>query len=178
MRIIIGDITGCKFGRLIAQWPVGITRRANKYWLCLCDCGNLCVARIYDLGNGVSSCGCWRAELERIGHPRHGHARGRRRSREYASWYAMRSRCGNPNTFRYELYGGRGIRVCDRWNHSFENFLADMGLRPPGTSIDRYPNPDGDYEPGNCRWATAKQQRHNRSRNIKAVRLIRRAHKA
>jgi len=163
MRISIGDITGSKFGRLIAQWPVGIAKHSNKYWLCLCDCGNLCTARIYDLGNGVSSCGCWRAEVERMGHRlRHGHAPRSGSSAEYRSWMAMRNRCQQPKTMFYERYGGRGIRVCERWQ-KFENFLADMGPRPEGKTLDRYPNPDGNYEPGNCRWATPKEQRHNRT---------------
>lgn len=73
----------------------------------------------------------------------------------------MRQRCLNPNATGYDRYGGCGISVCDRWG-SFENFLADMGERPEGTTLDRFPNPGGDYEPGNCRWATAKEQRSNR----------------
>jgi hypothetical protein len=72
----------------------------------------------------------------------------------------MIQRCTNPKNIGYKLYGGRGISVCQRWG-AFENFLADMGERPPGTTIDRYPNNNGNYEPGNCRWATALQQRHN-----------------
>lgn len=76
----------------------------------------------------------------------------------------MIDRCYNPNNDWYHRYGGRGITVCDRWlgKHGFENFLADMGEKPPGMSIDRFPNGDGPYEPGNCRWATAKEQTANR----------------
>jgi hypothetical protein len=77
----------------------------------------------------------------------------------------MIARCENPKAQRYERYGGRGIKVCERWRDSFENFLADMGERPSTEyQIDRYPNNDGNYEPGNCRWATSKQQAQTRGR--------------
>ncbi len=81
-------------------------------------------------------------------------------SPEYQSWQAMRSRCNRVGNVKYKLYGGRGIRVCASWS-AFANFLADMGPRPPGTTLDRI-NSDGNYEPGNCRWATHLEQRRNR----------------
>jgi len=74
----------------------------------------------------------------------------------------MKQRCRNKNAPDYHRYGGRGIAICDRWLNSFENFLADMGERPSGMTLDRYPEKDGNYEPGNCRWATPKQQAANR----------------
>jgi hypothetical protein len=87
------------------------------------------------------------------------------RSREYSSWVNMRARCLNPRSKSFKYYGGRGITVCRRWHWSFPNFLKDMGPRPESTTLDRINN-DGNYEPGNCRWATAKQQQSNKRKKI------------
>jgi hypothetical protein len=155
------DLSGRRFEKFVAQWPAGRKWRA-VYWLCLCDCGNLRVVARANLLNGhQKSCGCFRqVRLTEHGHARTLHSGGL--SREYRSWQSMKDRCLNPNGSRYSSYGGAGIRVCGRWDNSFLHFLADMGPRPPRTSLDRFPDPNGNYEPGNCRWATAKEQRHNR----------------
>ena len=130
-------------------YPSGALPRAR----CQCDCGSLAEVFIGHLKSGATtSCGC---NVLRHGHTRYG------RSRTYVTWMSMRARCNNPNAKHYEIYGGRGITVCERWNDSFENFLADMGERPAGTSIDRIDNDRG-YDPGNCRWADSLTQRHNR----------------
>lgn len=100
--------------------------------------------------------------------PTHGHARKGAPSPTYRTWYNMKTRCENPRSSKYRFYGGRGIKLCERWR-SFEAFLYDMGERPSAAhTIDRYPNKDGDYEPNNCRWATQKEQNANR-RSSRAV---------
>jgi hypothetical protein len=96
----------------------------------------------------------------------HGHAKHNNKpSITYRSWASMRRRCLNPNVSQYQAYGGAGVKICDRW-HSFSTFLADMGERPSlNHTIDRYPDKSGDYEPGNCRWATPEQQQNNKRSN-------------
>lgn len=97
---------------------------------------------------------------------RHGHVEGGQSSRTYNSWTNMKARCGNPNAPNYVRYGGRGIRVCSDWAGSFQNFLRDMGARPEGCTLDRI-DPNGDYEPGNCRWLPkAKQQQNLRTNRM------------
>jgi hypothetical protein len=148
------DISGQRFGRL----DVREYRGASK-WFCRCDCGNDRLVDTRALNAGQSSCGCEKAERAakmKLSHGLHGIP-------EYKVWKGMISRCELPSATGYENYGGRGIAVCDRWRHSFENFIADMGRRPsPRHQIDRYPNNDGHYEPSNCRWATPVQQAGNK----------------
>lgn len=83
----------------------------------------------------------------------------------YKTWEAMKTRCNNPASKNYAAYGGRGVTVCARWSASFEDFLADMGVRPAGTTLDRFPDTNGHYEPGNCRWATKVEQQRNATAN-------------
>lgn len=160
--------SGQRYGRLISVEQSGFNKFGQPMWKVRCDCGNDAVVSAPNLRRGkTKSCGCWRSEYARIVGRRTSTKHGMVESREYQSWVAMRTRCYNQNAHAYDRYGGAGIRVCERWLTSFENFFADMGERPEGMTLDRYPNKGGDYEPGNCRWATATQQNNNR-RKLKA----------
>jgi hypothetical protein len=159
------DLTGQKFGRLTAVSRAPKLKSRNNRWNCVCECGNTTTASCADLRSGHSnSCGCYMIDRIKETNTTHGQAL---KTPEYNTWNLMRDRCTNPNNNRYMRYGGRGIKVCDRWLNSFENFFKDMGKRPSYKhSIDRWPNNDGNYEPGNCRWGTKKEQADNTGRNI------------
>jgi|GEM_PF-1985215 len=163
------DLTGKVFGRLTVT---GYSHQAGKssVWNCLCVCGNTTQVRQSNLTRGgVVSCGCRRKEIQnhiKFYSPEsaltHGCARTRlgKRTAVYTIWCGMKRRCSSPKCKCFSYYGGRGIKVCKRWE-KFENFLADMGKPKPGMTLDRFPDKDGDYEPTNCRWATWKEQANN-----------------
>ena len=146
-------LTGQRFGQRVVMRAVNARMVETR-----CDCGVVAVVVLRDLrcGKGLACSRCARV--------RHGHAQrsnGQPSSREWNSWYGAKQRCFNARATHFAVYGGRGIAMCSRWRESFGAFLADMGPRPSGTSLDRI-DTNGNYEPGNCRWSTHKEQHRNR----------------
>lgn len=166
---------GTKFGRLTVVEQTESDKTGKRRYTCICQCGNKPIVSGDHLKRGDTvSCGCYIREKAREVGSRvrtHGECSGgkRRKSPEYKLWGNMISRCYNPKDISFPNYGGREIKVCDRWRSSFEAFLADVGRRPsPSHSLDRFPNKDGDYCLENVRWATAKEQQ----RNMRSNRLL------
>lgn len=181
MRLI--DITGQRFGRLsVVKKADRASPSGGSLWECLCDCGATKTVNASNLRNGGSrSCGCLAGEWSKsmgsnpafvakraASQVRHGHKKRGNASPEYKTWLGMKARCERPTNKDYPRWGGRGIRVCDRWQ-DFAAFFADMGPKPsPSHSIDRL-DPDANYEPGNCRWATPAEQGGENKRSNRPV---------
>lgn len=156
-----GDLTGHRFGKLVV---IALTRpTGHRRWLCRCDCGgekDMSQGRL--LVGEATDCGCGAFARRSQARRSHGATLNNRKTPTYETWRGIKMRCDMPNNVAYHRYGGRGIKLCDRWR-DFAKFVEDMGERPKGTTLDRI-DVDGDYEPANCRWADHRTQSRNQSR--------------
>lgn len=163
------DLTNKVFGawtvlKFSESRPIGGKGAVKPFWLCRCACGTKREVEGASLRHGLSvSCGCEKGPAIARARTKHGHTTPI--SPTYWTWQAMRARVKGTNEDGRRYYKGKGIKVCERWK-SFVNFLSDMGERPEGKTLDRFPNKNGNYEPGNCRWATVKQQANNTNSNV------------
>ncbi len=158
------DLTEKTFGRLHVTGLLGSAPDKQLLWHCVCRCGEELAVPSRSLRSGnTRSCGCLRREVAPTTRLKHGAWAGGKPTPEYRAWRCMLNRCYRKKDLSYKWYGKLGVLVYEPWVTSFEKFLKYVGPKPsPKHSLDRYPDPAGDYQPGNVRWATASQQRTNR----------------
>lgn len=159
------DLTGRVYARLTVVCRTGTDKFGNSVWLCRCSCGSMASADSNKLRTGhKQSCGCLLADRNRELRTTHGLTKNEASPPTYTAWVNMTQRCTNPNATNWKNYGGRGITINDRWR-SFDNFLADMGEKPPGKTLERRDNNKG-YGPDNCCWGALAEQRLNKRNTL------------
>ena len=166
----IKDLTGLKFGFLTVLEKTEKRVGGSVIWKCICDCGNTTEVSSGNLhSEHTKSCGCHKSKVSSETcietFTKHGHGKLGNISKTYSTWLHMLDRCNNSKNDSYKNYGGRGIKICERW-YDFAVFLEDMGERPTGKTLDRI-DVNGNYEPSNCRWATIQEQHNNKRGNRK-----------
>lgn len=166
-----GDIVGRVFGYLTVI-GIGQMKGSRHFLVCRCECGTLREFNRWRVASGrTKSCGCKSGALASAKLIGLGHCAAGSKSPTFRSWRSMISRCLYPSQVSYQRYGARGVAVCESWSRSFDAFLADMGVRPEGSTLDRI-DVNGNYEPGNCRWATPRQQAQNTRTNTLNPELV------
>jgi hypothetical protein len=162
----VKTLTGQRFGKLVVLERAHRPDSKRAYWTCRCDCGRIAVKMGKYLLNGdTSSCGCAQVAMRKRGNMKYGELPANT-SREYGIWRSMKSRCHIESSNSYQHYGARGVSVCERWRDDFRAFMEDMGRCPKGWTLDRK-DPNGNYQPDNCRWATWETQATNKRRTIR-----------
>lgn len=165
--MVLKNIIGEKYGRLLVVSRAENNASGYVYWLCLCDCGKEKIISRSSLRHGsVKSCGCLNTEIVVARNTKHGAAARGKQTSEYSAWMKMKERCLNPKARAYENYGGRGIKVCPEWLNSFNQFIQDMGPKPNGFSIERR-DVNGDYNAQNCCWIPLFDQGANKRNSAK-----------
>lgn len=170
------SIVGSMIGSVFVKQHLGSSKSRQAVYLFVCQCGKEFSKSAYLLRTQKNpSCGCLQATTMSRINVKHGNARRSGCSKEYSIWSSIKSRCENKNDKNYAIYGGRGVKMSSLWSSSFAQFFADMGKKPsPAHSIDRI-DVDGDYEPGNCRWATQEEQCQNKTNNVLTPEIVRAA---
>lgn len=168
------NLTDQKFGLLTVIKEAGRNKHRKVQWECQCDCGNTKVVTGSLLKSGnTNSCGCFRRNQLIKRNTKHGHSKRGKSTATYHSWASMIQRCTNTNDQHYSSYGGRGVKVCDRWLHSFSNFLEDMGEKPKGTELDKDIKGDGTfYSAKTCCWVTSADNNRARKNTVLNKELV------